>query len=216
MLDRDNGAFAARPAAFGQGDPGPIDFDDVRGLSFDLVNRTMYASDREVGSDDTLFLIALASGAHLPPQFSGGRADYVPISGGGCPSTVDDDANDPVSHSFEVRVFPGAGVAVNSTSTTMRLSAPRRARPGLQALVSASYRKISGTAAVTLVLPTGMSVVTTFPSGAVVNGSEVRWEGLPGPGGKVKVLLAAELPAAATRYRLPAHCNRAAARAPGR
>jgi len=92
VIDRDTGVFTPRSSTFGQGDPGPIDFDDVRSLTFNVVNRVMYASNREVGADDLLFIVTLATGAHTPLQFNASTADYATISGGSCVSPVDIEA----------------------------------------------------------------------------------------------------------------------------
>jgi hypothetical protein len=92
VLDRATGSFSTRSAAFGQGDPGPVLLDDIRGLAFDFDNRVLFASHRVAGGDDLLFLVDLTTGAHVPLQFGGGTADYVTIGGGSCVSPVDIEA----------------------------------------------------------------------------------------------------------------------------
>jgi len=92
VIDRNTGVFTPNFANFGQGDPGPIDFDDVRGLSFDTINRVMFASSRRAALDDVLFIVDLVTGARVPLQFAAGTADYVSISGGSCVSPVDIEA----------------------------------------------------------------------------------------------------------------------------
>ena len=92
IIDRASGTFTARSASFGQGDPGAVDFDDVRGLAYDHDNFVMYASNREPGADDVLFIAGLVTGAHVPLQFNGATDDYVTISGGSCASPIDIEA----------------------------------------------------------------------------------------------------------------------------
>lgn len=92
VVDRGSGAFSPRGATFGQGDPGNIAFDDVRGLTFDVANRVLFASHRVAGGDDLLFLVDLVTGAHRPLQFNGATDDYTTISGGSCVSPVDIEA----------------------------------------------------------------------------------------------------------------------------
>ncbi len=89
VVQRTTGTFSARAATFGQGDPGPVGFDDIRGLTFDPVNFVLYASHREAGGDDLLFIVDMVTGAHVPLQFNGGTDDYATISGGTCVSPVD-------------------------------------------------------------------------------------------------------------------------------
>jgi hypothetical protein len=92
VLDRSTGTFTARSATFGQGDPGPVLLDDIRGLTFDIDNRVMFASHRVAGGDDLLFVVSLATGAHVPLQFNAATDDYATISGGSCVSPVDIEA----------------------------------------------------------------------------------------------------------------------------
>lgn len=92
VLDRSTGGFSSRSATFGQGDPGPVDFDDIRGLSYDVTTHILYAVNREAGGDDELFQVNLVTGAHLPLQFNGNTDDYVSITGGSCVSPVNIEA----------------------------------------------------------------------------------------------------------------------------
>ncbi len=112
-------------------------------------------------------------------------------------ATLDDGDGDPVSHSWEIRVPETGGGSVSVGSAALKMSLPRRARAGLTTRLSASFRKIAGEAAVTLRLPAEMQVESAWPDGAEVVGDEVRWVGLSGPNGKVKVT-AAIVPEAAS------------------
>jgi YD repeat-containing protein len=83
QLDLDTGTFTPTAQPFGQGNGalGMIAFDDVDGLTFDVLNGVLYATQRlREEQHDVLFKVEPSTGTSIPNAFGEG-VDYVVING---------------------------------------------------------------------------------------------------------------------------------------
>jgi len=70
---------------------------------------------------------------------------------------------------------------------SVALTLARTVTAGLTTDVSASYEGLSGSGALTIALPAGMSAQSTVPSGATLAGGNVTFSGLSSATGSVRV-----------------------------
>jgi hypothetical protein len=98
IIDINTGNFTALSMSYGSGNGtlGLIDFVQVEGLTYDALSKELLGTVKVEGSDDILFKINPATGAHIPDAFGTG-VDYVTISGPGVLPIAEDLAIDPTT-----------------------------------------------------------------------------------------------------------------------
>ena len=114
MLDPATGAFTAIGGGVGvaNGPIGPIDLDDVDGLTYDPINMILYASHRVggtgPGTNDLLFQIDVATGTFVPNAMidpnTGAAADYAVV-----PQVFDNSFNGDVYDVDDIAYNPYTG-----------------------------------------------------------------------------------------------------------